>query len=330
MAINGYIWEKKFMFLTQSFLPQNRFWKYLVGSAIVILAAFAGQIPLMIAILAKSMATGLPVPDTNSEVMRYLESNTTLFLLLLSFVVALAGLYLVVRFLHKQPFASIVTARAKTDWSRVGFAFIVWGTLLAVTTWIGFMAAPEDYIVQFQWDKFLILAAVAVPLVPIQTSVEELIFRGYLMQGFANLSRNRLFPLIMTSVIFGTMHILNPEVEVMGYIIMVFYVGTGLFLGVVTLMDDGTELALGFHAANNLVAALLVTADWTAFRTDSVLRDVSLPDAGFDVVLPVLVVYPIVLFIFSKRYHWSGWEQKLSGPIQIEDHDTDSPDTRLH
>ena len=43
-------------------------------------------------------------------------------------------------------------------------------------------------------------------------------------------------------------------------------------LGILTLMDDGLELALGFHAANNLITALLVTADWTAFQTDSILQ----------------------------------------------------------
>ena len=37
-------------------------------------------------------------------------------------------------------------------------------------------------------------------------------------------------------------------------------------------MDEGLELALGFHAANNLIAVLLLTADWTAFQTHSILR----------------------------------------------------------
>ena len=37
-------------------------------------------------------------------------------------------------------------------------------------------------------------------------------------------------------------------------------------------MDDGLELAIGFHAANNLIAALLVTADWTVFQTESILN----------------------------------------------------------
>jgi membrane protease YdiL (CAAX protease family) len=49
------------------------------------------------------------------------------------------------------------------------------------------------------------------------------------MQGFANLARDKWFPLLMTSVIFGGMHIFNPEVSKIGYIILVYYIGTGLW-----------------------------------------------------------------------------------------------------
>jgi membrane protease YdiL (CAAX protease family) len=66
------------------------------------------------------------------------------------------------------------------------------------------------------------------------------------------------------------MHIFNPEVSKIGYIILVYYIGTGLLLGIVTLMDEGMELALGFHAANNLVGALLISSDWSAFQTNSI------------------------------------------------------------
>jgi membrane protease YdiL (CAAX protease family) len=77
------------------------------------------------------------------------------------------------------------------------------------------------------------------------------------MQGFANLARDKWFPLLMTSVIFGGMHIFNPEVSKIGYIILVYYIEHRI-VGIVTLMDEGMELALGFHAANNLVGALLI------------------------------------------------------------------------
>jgi hypothetical protein len=111
------------------------------------------------------------------------------------------------------------------------------------------------------------------------------------------------------------MHLGNPEVEKLGYEIMVFYIGTGLFLGIITLMDEGLELALGFHAANNLVTALLVTADWTAFQTDSVLKDVSQPAFGWDALLPVFVVFPLLLYFFGKKYGWTHWKERLTGRV---------------
>ncbi len=97
---------------------------------------------------------------------------------------------------------------------------------------------------------------------------------------------------------------------------MFFYIGTGFFLGILTLMDDGLELALGFHAANNLTAALLVTAEWTAFQTDSLYRDISEPELGWDVLIPLLVLYPILLFVFAKKYGWKNWSEKLLGRVQ--------------
>ena len=97
---------------------------------------------------------------------------------------------------------------------------------------------------------------------------------------------------------------------------MVYYIGTGLFLGIITLMDEGVELAIGFHAANNLATALLVTADWTALQTNSILKDISEPSAGVDILIPVLVLYPIILLILAKRYKWTGWKDKLFGKLQ--------------
>ena len=153
-------------------------------------------------------------------------------------------------------------------------------------------------------------------LIPLQTSFEEYLFRGQLMQGLGLVTNSRLIPLLVTSILFGLMHMGNPEVGKVGYIIMVYYIGTGLFLGVLTLMDEGLELALGFHAANNLVGALLLTADWTAFQTHSVLKDVSEPSAGFEIIFPVFVIFPLLLFLFAKVYKWNNWKERLTGSLQ--------------
>lgn len=305
------------MFLEQGVKPENHFWKYLIGSAIIIIASFIGQIPFSVAVLYKSFKDKADFPTDNAEVMKMFEPNMTLFLVMISFAFAFVGIYFVVKYLHNQTLLSITTSRQKIDWRRVFFSFFLWAVFSVVSFFIIYFRAPENFVWNFKLVPFLILVAVGSILIPIQTSTEEYVFRGYLMQGFANLAPNKWFPLLMTSLIFGSMHVFNPEVAKMGYIIMVYYIGTGLFLGVITLMDEGMELALGFHAANNLVGALLVTSDWTVFQTHSVYIDLSEPSAGLDVILPVVVVYPILLFIFTKKYNWTNWKEKLTGEINV-------------
>jgi len=304
------------MFLEQGIKPHNKFWLYLLGSVLIITASFVGQIPFSVAVLYKSFTDQVPFSQDNAAVMKIFEPNLTLFLVLISFAFALAGIYFTIKYLHRQTMLSITTSRPQVDWKRIFFSFSLWSFFSIVSFLVIYFTSPENFVWNFKLVPFLILVLVGSILIPIQTSTEEYVFRGYLMQGFANLARNRWFPLLMTSLIFGGMHVFNPEVTKMGYIIMVYYIGTGLFLGVITLMDEGMELALGFHAANNLIGALLVTSDWSVFQTHSIFIDVSEPSAGLDVILPVVIVYPILLLIFSKKYKWTNWKDKLKGTIK--------------
>ncbi len=311
------------MFIEQAQSPDNKFWKYIVGTIVVIFASFIGQIPFGIALFFKAASDNVPVPTDTNELLGFLPPNMTLLLMLLAFVAALIGLFIVVKLLHKQSIRSLTTTRPKVDWKRIFFAFGLWSFFIILATVVDYALYPEDYVWNFHPVRFVVLAVIAIIFIPIQTSAEEYMFRAYLMQGIGTIASARWIPLVFTSVTFGLMHISNPEVGKMGYGIMGFYIGTGLLLGIIALMDEGIELALGFHAANNLVGALLVTSDWTAFRTDSILKDISEPGAASEVFLPLLVVYPVLLFIFSKKYGWNNWEEKLTG--KIEDHGSTLP-----
>lgn len=312
------------MYIQQAFRAKNEWWRYAIGILVVIFGVVLGQIPFTAALF---LDQGVEVFSlTEAEMMRVLDSNLSFFLLLLSFAIGLGALLLVIRLLHNQPIKEATTSRRKVDWGRIFFGFGLVAVFTIVATLIDYTSSPEDYVWNFDPIPFGILVVIAIIMVPLQTSFEEYLFRGYLMQGLGVLARNRWFPLLVTSVLFGSLHFWNPEVAKMGNFIMIYYIGTGLLLGIMTLMDDGIELALGFHAGNNLVGALLVTADWTAFQTNSLLKDVSEPSAGFDVVLPILIVYPIFLFAMAKTYKWSNWKEKLFGkviPLETENYPQD-------
>ncbi|WP_281543005.1 CPBP family intramembrane glutamic endopeptidase [Maribacter aestuarii] len=304
------------MYIEQAYKGLSDSWRYILGIFGVFIAwQFFGAIPLVIALILKSDSIGVLAEGDLGVMAEILGSNTFLFLMLLTFVIGLVFLFLFVKFIHKQTIKSLTTSRIKIDWKRILFAFGIWSIVSILFIFLDIYLSPEDYKFNFDLVPFLILAVISIIMIPLQTSMEEYYMRGYMMQGLGLMTKNRLFPLVFTSLLFGLMHIFNPEVQKLGYGILVFYIGTGFFLGIITLMDKGLELALGFHAANNLTAALLVTADWTAFQTNSIYRDVSEPVLGWDVLVPVFVVFPILLLIFSKKYKWTNWKERLTGKV---------------
>ena len=305
------------MYIEQAFKSKNNAWRYIIGTIVTIVALFMGQLPLAIAVIFKLGVTADFGTVDEATMMSALDSNLTFFFLLLSFAIGLGALLFLVKNLHRQSFTELTTSRKKIDWGRFWFSFglivILNVTLILVDF---FFINPQNYTINFNLVPFLILAAITIVMVPLQTSFEEYFFRGYLMQGIGIKTGYRWIPLVITSVVFGGLHYWNPEVSQMGDLVMVSYIGTGFMLGVMTLMDEGLELPLGFHAANNLVAALLVTAEWTAFNTESILRDVSSPVAGWDIWVSVLVIYPLILLIYAKKYHWKNWSNRLFGKVE--------------
>ena len=286
---------------------------YLLGSMIVIIFSFMGQVPMLFFLSEDSAKT--MDPKNPMSIFAHLDPNLTLFLLLFSFFIAFLGFLFVLTKIHKQSFVSVTTSRRTIDFERFFFAFSFWAIASILFVGIDYYFSPQDYEVKFQLKPFLIMFGISVVLIPFQSGLEEYLFRGYLMQGFAKLTRNRWLPLILTSVIFGILHVFNPEIEKLGMGLLFYYIGTGFFFGIMTLMDEGIELALGFHIANNLITALLVTADWTAFQTYSILNDITEPTLLPELVLSLFILYPISLFILSKKYVWTNWKYKLTARI---------------
>ena len=243
--------------------------------------------------------------------LRNLDKNLQLFLILIPFVFGFLGLYLVIKKLHNRNFISITTYRSNVDWRRIIHSFILWGSITIIFISADFFINSEDYQINFKFEKFFILLIIGFILIPIQTSLEELLFRGYLFQGFSLYFKRPWIGLFLTSFIFGCLHIFNPEVQKLGLGILIYYIGTGLFLGIITLMDEGIELALGFHAANNLITALLVTSSWTAFQTESILIDISDPSLVGETIISMLILYPLFYIYMYKKYKWSDLKNKL-------------------
>lgn len=296
-------------YIQQAFKGKNETWKVLLTTVLI-----AG---IFVINFIAFLFTSKEDMDVMYEMMKQIPSSWSLVINLLPFAFLLGLLFVLVKYMHQRSIISLTTSRTKPDWSRTLFSFSLITIITVVTFAISYYSDPSQIEMQFDPVKFGILFLISIVLFPFQIGLEEYLFRGYFMQQIGIVVRNRWFPLLLTSVLFGIAHSANPEVAEIGPIIMIFYIGTGLLLGIMTLMDEGLELALGFHLGNNLLAALLVTSDWSALQTDAIFKYTAeqAQNTISDVIMPVFLVYPIILLILAKKYKWSHWKEKLTGKV---------------
>ena len=290
---------------------KNEAWRYVIGFFIIFFITQLGSIPFTIAIFSKIGLDGGSNLDVKSMMTVLENSNLTLFYVLLPYVFGFFGIILVIKTLHNQSLLLLTTTRKKIDFNKIAISFLIAGFIIFFTVTISYLISPNEYLFNFKLDTFLILLIITILFMPLQASFEEYLFRGYLMQGFGGVFGNRWMPLLITSLLFGLLHFWNPEVSELGTIFLFQYVVTGLFLGLLTIMDDGMELSLGFHAGNNVLISLLITADWTVLQTDSVLKFVGDPKMSIATIIPAVILYPVILLYFSKKYKWENWEKKI-------------------
>jgi membrane protease YdiL (CAAX protease family) len=304
-------------------------WLYYLATLILVFGGyFIGQLPLTVIILLKS-GNGIPEGNDMQSILKNLDfqllgidTNVGLVLLLLSFVGAMLFLYLGVVFVHKRNFNTIITGSASIRWKRILYGLVFWLLLTVVGEIIIFLLNPANYRFDLDYTSWIPLLAICLTLIPIQTTFEELFVRGYLLQGIAGISGNAWIPVLVTSIVFGLLHVSNPEVSNFGFgIMMVYYVSVGLFLAALTVIDDGVELALGIHAATNIYGAGFVTFKGSALQTAA---PVYIDQIDARLMLAILVMMILIFLVISARFFdWSDWK-RLFRSIYPENDNTES------
>ena len=293
---------------------QNQWWMYVLG----IFSAITGYLTFLLIIrnplYEKAHANGI----SNSQILKdpnilfnpnkmEINKNIMFILLMLFFVFTLFFFVLAIKFIHKKTLASVITSFENIRWNRYFFAFTLWGSLIILLTVVSYLVSPQDMEIHFDFSKFIVLLVVAIIFVPIQTATEEIIFRGYLMQGLGLAFKSGIVSLIITSVLFGLLHLSNPEAKAHGWLLMLpYYSCFGMFLAMLTLLDEGLELAMGIHCANNLISSLLVTSKNSVLQTDAIFyTSVENPAGEF---LMWIAMAALCFFVFYKKYKLTNFK----------------------
>jgi len=204
--------------------------------------------------------------------------------------------------------AELEEFNSRMDFSILGIDSNLGLFLLFTSEIVSYLIQPEVYALNVQWGKLFWLFIICIFILPIQTTLEELVFRSYLMKGIGLMASHKWIPLVITSILFGLVHGTNPEVAKYGIVPMqLYYIGAGLLLGIMTIMDDGLELAIGVHAATNIFGALFMSYEGSVLQTDSIWR-MSEVNAWLMAVL-FLVAGIIFLLLSKKMFDWGPWNK---------------------
>ncbi|MFB6341000.1 lysostaphin resistance A-like protein [Saccharicrinis sp. FJH62] len=306
------------MFLDQIKKGNRAFVAYLPAVMLIILSYFIGQFILSIVLGGVAMLNGGELTEDVLKSMDFsrmgISNNVGFLIIMSSFLVPFFGLFFA-KIFHRRPMLTFVTAREKLDFKRIGFAILIWGIILGGSTLADYFMDPDNYEITFEAKSFIWLFLIALIFFPFQVSFEEIFFRGYLYQLLGNIFKYPVIAWILTSVLFGLMHSANPEVYEYGFWkMMPGYVLLGAFLGLITILDDGLEMAIGIHFINNFFLAVGVNYTGSALKTDSAFQVLTIdPTSQWYGILISGSIFMVVAWLF---YRFNGFK-KLIQPVRI-------------
>ncbi len=318
--------------LEASFSGKNSLWRYVVMFAsVLIISNTIGAIPLLIAYAMKASSDPGVISriaaNPNDLSVLGLEPNLGLFIMLFPFIAGLLTFVLLVKPLNNRTFKITINGTGTLRCERILISAIVWLILSAIYFFIYLKADPSNFTTLNKSPTLIILIIISLIFIPFQAAFEEILFRGYLMQGFAVLSGNRWIPLLMTSLLFGLMHAFNPEVKEFGFFTMMpQYILFGLIFGIITILDDGIEAAVGAHAANNVFLCVMVTHSSSALQTPAVFEQHYVyPWTEFAALLVTGIIFIVILKIIFK---WESFSPLL-GEVNPDHPEDQSPNTEV-
>lgn len=241
---------------------KNTHWRY-ISSLLVILAFMLviGTIAYVVGVLV----SGVINPDlVDLEEMMITDPLVDFYLYHIVNIMSVLGMLIAARAILKRKLISFITPYDRVNWSKIMFGFSISFLLFTVFALLDYAIFSNDYALNdFDGTRFAWLVVAAILLVPIQTTSEELFFRGFLLQWAGKLTKNPILLMFIIGGIFGSLHFANPEMEHGGFWVAIDYLAMGFIWTYISIKTNSSEYSIGAHAANNMFLCIFLTMEDT-------------------------------------------------------------------
>lgn len=233
--------------------PARRYpevWRLLAGLFLMAIVVFGLNAFLL------TLVTGL---GSDELIRNYLTGTTpgALLLLLGSFGFLILGVAAAARAFQRRTLESIVgpLAQAREQFWRVLRVLLALGAVIFVLPPYD-MGAPLQP--NLQLSVWLIILPFSLAAILIQTSAEEVLFRGYLQQCLAARFRSPVIWMGLPSLLFATGHYVPSQAGENAVLIALWSGAFGLLMADLTARSGTLGPAVALHFFNNLIALLFI------------------------------------------------------------------------
>lgn len=289
-------------------IATNSIWRLLAGMVVLVVVYFVFMFLVFATLGAYILSLVKSGPDSIYSEIRNVAEGTepgSVILLLLTFIGMFLGVLLAAKLVHSRGLRSLLGP----NWAefirnfRIAFAIVVILTLISIPIF-SIIEPPVKNMQLSIWVSWMLLGA---PLLLLQVTSEELVFRGYMQQQLAARFDSRWIWLVLPSVCFGMLHYDPETLGSNAWIVVVHTTLFGLIAADVTTRTGNLGAAIGLHFANNLFALTIVSLDGslsglglykTSFHVsdEAAIRNVLVPDLIF-----VLLLYGLYLLWWKNR-----------------------------
>jgi len=281
-----------------------KLWRWILGTVIILFSwlIIGGLLTILVAeIFNLDLAVLTAVDDEGRALLRSYAPWQAASAVLISFIPLLLAPILLHRFLLRGKDKELFTRSGRSFAGEVRIGALVMLGLIFASSIPDFIFNNSDYKWSFDLEKFLPYLVFALLLIPMQTTAEEVFYRGWIQQRLEKGARSIWLVSTIGGLLFALPHLANPEVSGNIALPIIGYGSTGFMLTWVTMRDKSMGLAVGAHAANNLSAGLLVSS------IDSALPSASLyvtPEVSWGPAAVVSVFFiPLFIWLTGK---WSA------------------------
>ena len=233
--------------------------RLLFGATVVVAFWMAATALVLFAGTYVYIVWRLPGPSTGRYMQDFLASPVGILSALTSFAGIWIGLWVAMRFLHGEPLAALFGATRRIaggDFLKGLVAVVITSLFSEVLL---YWLQPEIARGPIALSSWLLFLIPIVLLAFLQTSSEEMLFRGYLLRALAYRFRSPLVWAVLPGLLFTSLHWNSDSTLAINACVLVSIGAFALLLTLLVYATGNLGAGLGAHLGNNLTGFLLIS-----------------------------------------------------------------------